>query len=298
MLGKIDAPMFNFNKIEPLAFARTGYINQGDSLSLSVMIAAYDSTETPKIKYGVDADTIEANWKEVQGAVALNGDKPGAHKVKGKIGVKEKGEIVWKPWEFNYTVGQPMGVVAQPDMRILYWGYDNIVEGTASGYDASSVTLSGSGVSLSGKGNGRYVAKVGKGTKTAKISVSAKGDDGKSVSLGAFEFECRPMPDATVYFGKTEFGGSTSYALAKSETRIRVAYPPSVPLKGVTFSISRGDVYVDGIAGKGGVTSGGTFDSKAVGMLKQSKGKQVTIVVDYKGPDGVGKKGGTSFKVQ
>ena len=43
MLSKVEAPSFNFNKIEPLAFARTGYINQGDSLDLSVMIAAYDS---------------------------------------------------------------------------------------------------------------------------------------------------------------------------------------------------------------------------------------------------------------
>lgn len=34
MLAKIDAPTFNFNKIEPLPFAPTSYINQGDSLGL------------------------------------------------------------------------------------------------------------------------------------------------------------------------------------------------------------------------------------------------------------------------
>jgi hypothetical protein len=298
MLSKVEAPSFNFNKIEPLAFARTGYINQGDSLDLSVMIAAYDSNEVSKIRYGMDADTIPDNWKEVTGKIALDGSTSGLHIVKGTIGVKEKGEISWKPWKFQYTVGQPMGVVAQPEMRILYWGYNNIVEGTASGYDPASVTLSGSGVSLSSKGNGQYVAKVSRGTRNAKISVSAKGDDGGSVSLGSFDFECRPMPPATVYFGKTQMGGKSSYTAAKNQSGIRVGYDPSVPLKGVTFSISGGIVKVDGIPGTGKVNSGGKFDSKAKSLLKQSKNKQVTIVVDYKGPDGIGKKGGVSFSVK
>ena len=47
--SRVSAPKFNFNKIEPLAFAPASYINQGDSIKLSVMIAAYDSTESMKI---------------------------------------------------------------------------------------------------------------------------------------------------------------------------------------------------------------------------------------------------------
>ncbi|MFT4600794.1 MAG: hypothetical protein ACI857_000971 [Arenicella sp.] len=294
MLSKVEAPSFNFNKIEPLAFARTGYINQGDSLDLSVMIAAYDSNEVSKIRYGIDADTIPESWKEVTGVIALDGSTSGLHIVKGTIGVKEKGEIAWKPWKFQYTVGQPMGVVAQPEMRILYWGYKNVVEGTASGYDPASVTLSGSGgVSLSASGNGQYIAKVGRGTRKANISVSAEG-----TNLGSYEFECRPMPPATVYFGKVQTGGKSSYTAAKNQSGIRVGYDPSIPLKGVTFSISGGIVKVDGIPGTGKVSSGGKFDSKAKSLLKQSKNKQVTIVVDYKGPDGIGKKGGVSFSVK
>jgi hypothetical protein len=257
------------------------------------MIAAYDSNEVSKIRFGIDADTIPENWKEVTGKIALDGSTSGLHIVKGTIGVKEKGEIAWKPWKFQYTVGQPMGVVAQPEMRILYWGYNNVVEGTASGYDPSQVSLSGSGCSLSPKGNGQYIAKVSRGTRNAKISVSAEG-----ASLGAFDFECRPMPNATVYFGKTEMGGKSSYTAAKNQTKVRVGYDPSVPLKGVTFSISGGIVKVDGVPGTGKVRGGGKFDSKAKSLLKQSKNKQVTIVVDYKGPDGIGKKGGISFSVK
>jgi len=289
LLTKIDVPTFKFNKIDPLAFATSSYINQGDSLSLSVMIAAYDSTEVPIIRYGMDADTLPEKWKQVNGKIALSGSTPGAHKVKGVIMVKKRGELVPKPWEYTYTVGAPMGIVAQPEMRVLYQGYNNVVEGTASGFPADMVSLSGSGCSLSAKGNGQYIAKVGRGTRKASISVSGRKSDGSSVSLGKFEFSVRPMPAATVYFGKTTTGGSAPYAVARNASGIRVAYDPSIPLTNVKFNISGGTVMVAGLPGKGRLTSGGRFDAKAKGLLRQARGKTVSIQVKYKGPDGIGK---------
>jgi hypothetical protein len=49
MLAKVDAPTFKFNKIKPMAFAPSTYLNVGDSIPLIVKIAAYDSTEHNKI---------------------------------------------------------------------------------------------------------------------------------------------------------------------------------------------------------------------------------------------------------
>ena len=299
MLSKVEAPAFNFNKIEPLAFARTGYINQGDSLSLSVMIAAYDSNEVSKIRYGMDADTANPDsWKEITGKIGLSGDSPGPHKVKGQIGVKEKGEIAWKPWEFSYTVGQPMGVVAQPEMRVLYWGYNNIVEGTASGFPADMVTLSGSGCSLSSKGQGQYIAKVDRGTRKASISVSGRKEDGSSVSLGKFDFNCKPMPPALIKFGSVESGGTASYTEASNVKRVSVFLDPSSPLQNVNYTVKDGLVIVAGVPGAGGIGSGGTLDGKAVSMMKQSKGKNVAMEVRYAGPDGITRIGSLSFKVK
>ena len=300
MLSKVEAPAYNFNKIEPLAFARTGYINQGDSLSLSVMIAAYDSNEVSKIRYGMDADTANPDsWKEITGKIGLSGDSPGPHKVKGQIGVKEKGEIAWKPWEFSYTVGQPMGVVAQPEMRVLYWGYNNIVEGTASGFPADMVTLSpSSGCSLSSKGQGQYIAKVGRGTRKASISVSGRKEDGSSVSLGKFDFNCKPMPPALIKFGSVESGGTASYTEASNVKRVSVFLDPSSPLQNVNYTVKDGLVIVAGVPGAGGIGSGGTLDGKAVSMMKQSKGKNVAMEVRYAGPDGITRIGSLSFKVK
>lgn len=48
----------NFNKIEPLAFAKKSLIPSGDTIGLKVMIAAYDSTDEMKLQYWMN-DSIK-----------------------------------------------------------------------------------------------------------------------------------------------------------------------------------------------------------------------------------------------
>jgi len=291
MLAQIEVEPFVFNKIDPMAFANSGYINLGDSLDLSVMIAAYDSNEVSKIRYGMDADTANKNaWIEGSGKIALNSSSPGFHRIKGEIAVQEKGVTAWKPWDFSYTVGQPMGVVAQPEMRILYWGYPNVLEGTASGFPAEQISLSGStGCSLSSNGNGKYTAKVERGIRTARIGVSARKDDGTSVSVGSFDFICKPLPPAVLYFGQTQSGGSVPYVSAKNQTGIRIAPDPSVSLTNLTYKITAGTVLVSSIHGIGQIDANGNFDATAKNLIKQSQGKTISIEVNYKDQANVGK---------
>ncbi|MFK8044539.1 MAG: hypothetical protein AB8B72_03535 [Crocinitomicaceae bacterium] len=300
MLSKVDIQEFNFNKIEPLAFASTGYINQGDSLNLRVMIAAYDSTEIPKVSWAQDADTANPSaWKPggtADGSIALRGDKPGAHKIKGVIYIKQRGVDVPKPWSFDYQVGQPMGVVALPEMRVLYRGYKNIVEGTASGFPADRVSLSGSGCSLSKSGK-NWVATVGSGVREATISVIGKKPGGGSANLGSFKFKVKKLPAPTVYLGGITNGQTPGLGSVKANanSRLTCRYDESVPLQGVSFKIVKGTVTVDGIMRKGKIGGGGSLNGDAKKILAQSKGKQVTMLVTYRGPDGVSQRGALVF---
>ena len=41
---------------------------------------------------------------------------------------------------------------------------------------------------------------------------------------------------------------------------------------------------------KGKINSGGSLDANATKILAQSRGKRVTIMVNYRGPDGVSKR--------
>ncbi|HZH87195.1 MAG TPA: hypothetical protein VFD77_07755 [Brumimicrobium sp.] len=281
MLSKVDAPTFNFNKIEPLAFARTGYINAGDSLDLRIMIAAYDSTDHPPIKYGIN-DSIPANWKETTGAISVDGKSPGNYKVKGVIGVKEKGELNWKPWSFNYTVGKPSGTVSLPEMNVLYRGYDNKVEGAASGFP--SYNLSGGGnVSVSKTGTG-YVAKPGSG-REASINISGVAEDGSSSNLGSFKFRVQNLPKPSISLGRIADGESATSGEIRASRQLFAGYPPEIPLN-AKFSVVSYEVGATG-SPRPAKGNGSTLTGDALRIIANTpSGGMVTIVTNYREPSG------------
>ncbi|MBL7897899.1 MAG: hypothetical protein JNJ99_05140 [Crocinitomicaceae bacterium] len=299
MLSKIDVIPFVFNKIEPMPYAASGYINQGDSLNLRVMIAAYDSNEVATIRYGIDADSANRNnWKETKGGISLDGLQPGQHRVKGEIGIRERGEMTWKPWEFSYTVGQPMGVIAQPEMRVLYWGYDNVIESAASGYPADKIKLNANNCSLRSNGNGKYFVDVSRGTRSASIGIQGIKDDGTTVSLGQFNFNCKPLPGAILYFGSVENGGTMTLTEARNTSKIKVGLDPSIPLNNVTYTIIEGSLRVGELPGQGTINSNGDLDQRAKTLMAQSAGKSVVIEVKYRDKAGITKIETLSFKVR
>ncbi|MEO9534331.1 MAG: hypothetical protein ABJG68_04985 [Crocinitomicaceae bacterium] len=296
IVNKIDAPIFEFNKIEPMAIAPTAYLNAGDSVPLKVMIAAYDSNEVSMIRYGLDADTLPENWKETSGGLNLSSSSPGQHKLKGAIGVRERGEVKWKPWEFSYTVGQPMGVVAQPEMRVLYIGYDNVVEATASGFPAENVSMSGDGCRIVKEGN-KYIAKVSRGTRSASISVIGRTDDGTSTNVGTYQYKCVPLPDPEISLGSIKNGDEVSLRKAKDMTTALAKYPSEITLD-ATFPIVSGEVRVGSVPGKGKILANGKLDQDAKRKIAQGKGSVVQIVVKYRKPDGTTKQDGLSFYIK
>lgn len=296
IVNKIDAPLFDFNKIEPMAIASSSYLNMGDVVPLNVKIAAYDSNEVSLIRYGLDADTLPEKWQETSGGISLASSSPGQHKLKGAIGVREKGETKWKPWEFSYTVGQPMGVVAQPEMRVLYIGYDNVVEATASGFPAENVSMSGSDCRIVKKGN-QYIAQVSRGTRSASISVIGKTDDGKSTNVGTYQYKCVPLPDAQVQVSRIKNGEKVSFARAKDASLATVQFGEGINLD-VDFSVTGGTVKVEGVTGTGKVLPGGRLDDEAKKRLRQSKGKDVIVLVNYRDPSGSSKTVGMTFSVR
>ena len=251
--SRVKVQSFNFNKIDPLAFSATSYINQGDSLSLRVMIAAYDSSEAMELKYWVD-DTSQlskneseqdlANMKSFKGragqSVSITGSV-GDHTLAGFIAVKEKGVKKWKPWKFNYSVGSPNAAVSAADLQVLYIGWNNKIKVSASGYKPESIRLSGRGCSVKGPDSkGYYIATVTNGrAKEAKLIVSATDDNGKNVELANETFRVFPLPKPTAYFaGKA--GGNLKKANAVSYSKLKASLgdsPLDVPYTVVSFTM-------------------------------------------------------------
>lgn len=302
--GRASAPTFKFNKIEPLAFSSTSYINQGDSLGLKVMIAAYDSTEKMELKYWIDDSTrSEANMKRFKGdagdELALSG-AVGEHNVVGSIAVKEKGVKKWKRWRFNYSVGAPNAAVAAADLNVLYRGWENKLKVSASGYDPATVSVSCSGCSISEKGD-FYIAKVSGSGKKATVKVSAKDDDGNTVSLAEEEFRIFSLPSPQIYFANQTIDKPLlSRGLAKSASKL-IAKLGNSPLN-VPYEVTSFEMLIV----KGGkVATVRSKSNKLTGEMKNAikkmaAGSPLTFSnVKAKGPSGKSQPiGSISFKLK
>ena len=124
--------------------------------------------------------------------------------LRGTIAIQNK-QGVWKEqeWSKTVTVMKPSGSIELPGMNVLYRGYNNIVNATASGYPTTILTAQGATVTKSGDG---YIVSPGSGN-TATLSVSGKTADGKTVQLKRINFKVRRLPKPTLFWGSSEDGG-------------------------------------------------------------------------------------------
>ena len=208
----------------------------------------------------------------------------------GTITIKNKAGVPkTENWNWNIKIMKPQGTVSLPDMNVLYRGYDNRIEGVASGYDQT--ILAGNGVALTKTGTG-WIGKPGAG-KEATISISGKNSvTNKTVSLGSYKFRVRNLPKPSLYFGGAEDGGQAS----KAETRLFAKYGPEIPLN-VTFQVLSWELNISG-APRPARGSGNSIAGEGQTFLKQAKpGSMVSFMTQVKGPDGVVRKVGGSFKI-
>lgn len=231
--ARVKVPPFIFNKIEPLAFAKSSYLNVGDSMHLSIMIAAYDTNEVHKVRYGIN-DSIESRFQNAGKKIGIKATTPGRYTLFGKIAVKEKGIETWKDWKYNYEVGQPQAVVANEDFTIVYAGYKHTFSASASGYPQENTTLQVPGAEVRALGNGKFEVKanVNQIGQLIRSSVVARTEEGTKTFAGP-SFMVKKLPPPQLYFGTipaTQSEITMAEYRANMNVGIRAAYDGSVPL--------------------------------------------------------------------
>lgn len=282
--SKVSTGEYSFNKIVGLAYGPS-IANTGDEVELKVMMAAFDSDNQPEVT-GPGAITVEGGQGTLKAKVSGGAEMVlnGTVSIKNKSGVKKT-----ESWTHTIKIMKPQGTVSLPELNVLYKGYNNIVEGVASGYDQT--ILNGNGVSLTKSGNG-YIGRVSGAGRTATISISGKNSvTNKTVSLGTFTFRVMNLPPPSLFFGATEDGGKAS----KAETRLFARYSDS-PLK-AEFAVQTWELNVAG-APRPAKGSGNTLNADGISLLKQSKpGSTISFMTQVKGPDGILRKKSGVFTI-
>jgi gliding motility-associated protein GldM len=288
---KVEAPPVKFNAVEPLALGLP-YVNQGDSVKVKVMIAAYDSTSTVKAFYSMNDSTmknrIDAESKRGYAFIGVPGTSVGEHRLDGRIVVTRNGKDEEIPWKFEYQVGAPNASVSPIDLNVLYaGGWKNRIEVSASGFPAESIQVTCSGCSISKSGQ-EWIATVAGGAKEATISVSASAN-GKSTQIAQKKFRIFPLPKPQLFFGGQSSESSTMQTqLAKSQAKVFAKLgdsPLNVPYDVASFEmlISQADGTVKPVKSN---SSNLTPEMRAA-LQKMKKGQAITFTsVQVKGPNG------------
>ena len=282
---RVGGGEYSFNKVMELAYGPE-VVNQNEEFEVQVLMAAFDTDKQPEVTYNGNKIT---NVRDGKGYVKV---KAGSSNMtlSGTVAIRKKnGDLTTREWTKEIVVMKPSGSIELPEMNMLYRGYPNKVNATASGYPTTNLSASGASVSKSGEG---WIVKPSGRGKTATLSVSGKTADGKSVTLKSMQFRCSNLPDPELYWGGVKNGGKAS----KSQTKLFAKYPPEIPLN-ASFSIVKWECQVPGAQGKppGGP---GSNISAASNLLRAAKpGSQVSFICTVVGPDGIQRKKAGAFKI-
>jgi hypothetical protein len=271
--SRVGGGDYSFNKVMSLA---TGPLiaNEGDEVELKVLMAAFDSDKQPVVT--VSGGKVKET-KDGAATVVANVSGSGEMKLTGTVAIaKKSGEMKRENWEHTIKIMKPEGNISLPMMNVMYENYDNIVAGTASGYDQTDLKP-GLGLSSLKKINGNQWVAV-PASKVKKVSIDLYGKSSvndKTVKLGSFPFDVKPLPKATVYYAGVKNGDNVNKTFSKLEAK----YDPEIINLKVNFTVTKWELRFKGKSVGG---TGGTLSQEALKLISSAKlGDACKIDITY-----------------
>ncbi|MCI0920432.1 type IX secretion system motor protein PorM/GldM [Sphingobacterium rhinopitheci] len=217
IFGKMDMAVVNLDKFAAVAVAPSSYLIAGQPYTAKVFLTAYDSKSNPKI-------TVNGSSLPVVDGQGIYNVNPGVgtYTWKGTISVQQTDGTmkVYETEPMTYQVAKPSAVVSPDAMNVLYIGVENPVSISAPGVPTESLKLSGSAVTLTEKGAGKYMARV---TNPGEVSLHVNATiDGKSQNLGTTKFRVKRIPKPTARVGGRT-GGRISAAQLRGQSVVSAA---------------------------------------------------------------------------
>ncbi len=162
----------------------SNYVMPGQEVEITAGVGAYSAAAAPKIAInGSSVPTVEG-----KGTYKITANGAGVHKVPVVVNyVDLNGAPQSAKAEVEYVVGVPGGAAVMLDkMNVFYIGVPNpITISSGSGWDKTTVSLTGGTLTGSGSNRSVEVSTIG----AASLTVTAEGKSSK------FDFRVKRIPD-------------------------------------------------------------------------------------------------------
>ena len=208
--SKIGAVEFVYDQFAAVVGQSSNYVMPGEKVTITAGVGAYSTAAQPQITIGGAGVPVNADGVAIREFTAEGGGErsmPVTVTYTKPDGTKET-----KTFPIKYTVGTPGGAAVMLDkMNVFYIGVDNpITIGSPTGWDKTTVSMSGG--TISGTGSKRTVTVSAIGNAT--ITVTA---DGKPSS---FAFRIKRIPDPIIKVGPSS-GGRMQAVIFRSQQFVR-----------------------------------------------------------------------------
>lgn len=181
------------NKLSAFVIPTSRNVLRGSRYEAQIVMAAVDSTQTPKIF--IDGKPYDSPQDGLYTTVAT---REGMHNLNGYLEVlAADGSMQQLPFETSYFVSEPMATVSNTMMNVMYAGIDNPVSISVPGIASSQISATMTNGTLTRQGN-TWIAHPTTVGKDAQITVTAKQND-RTTQVAQMSFRVRRLPDPTPY---------------------------------------------------------------------------------------------------
>jgi gliding motility-associated protein GldM len=276
-LSQVGQVELILNKFEPIAVANSTYLMPGEEITVSAGVGAFNDAAKPVIT--IDGAATPLNEKGIaERKFAVSGSGLQKKRVHITYTDPNTGKLATLDKDIEYTVGTPGGAAVMLDkMNVFYIGVDNPVTiGSPTGWDKTSVSMSGGTISGTGSKRTVRVSTIG----NASITVSPQGRP------STFPFRVKRIPDPVFKVGP---GGTRMPTVTFKNQQFCRAELENFDFD-VTYKVVSATVYFSG-AGFPNVTqaniSSNNLSGLSANMQRCQPGSAVTFDnVKVQGPDG------------
>jgi gliding motility-associated protein GldM len=196
---------FFFDTIAATVLPQSNYVLLGEEYSSDIIVAAYSTTRSPKIRVGklneqgtelisLDDTVATENGK---GLFRKKATAEGIFTYQGMVDlVDSEGATQSYPFQSEYIVARPSLVVSPTQMNVFYKGIENPVSISVPGVPAEriSATITG-GNKLRKTGANTYMVEMSPSSPNQVfVNVSATMVDGTVRNMGKMEFRAKRLP--------------------------------------------------------------------------------------------------------
>jgi gliding motility-associated protein GldM len=276
LIAGIEGKSYKFTNLMPLVVPESNYILRGDSFRASVLLAAFDATNSPDIYVddrafdGRDSTNLEYDGMDplrIDGGlgqlrISTKGMPLGERNYKGLIRFQgPDGNVGDYPFYTpEFTVAEPALVVSPTKMNVFYRGVPNPVEISVPGVSSDKLDVRITGGHRIKPDGETFIVDPGAG-ESAEIVVTATLPDGSKKSLPGREFRVKRIPDPSPRFaGKKPSDKTITKVLLENAPSVGALmenfdFDVEVKVKRFNVTVTKGGTFVEQSSNSNMVTS-------------------------------------------